>query len=156
MSKTNCLLLQSRPPNPRPTTHVHASSSGSRISPLTSLLPLTPTTSCLGHPTKHLDKMTYPPSRRGNWIPWWLPLYRISAYQVPMCPYFRPQLLSVPIILTSLYLVVLLQAQKAHRLLELAQKPRSTRPQSEPQPKAHHRVRPGKRTVQLALRLCCL
>ena len=156
MSKTNCLLLQSRPPNPLPTTNVQDSSSGSRISPLTSLLPLTPTTSCLGHPTKHLDKMTYPPSRRGNWIPWWLPLYRISAYQVPMCPYFRPQLLSVPIILTSLYLVVLLQAQKAHRLLELAQKPRSTRPQSEPQPKAHHRVRPGKRTVQLALRLCCL
>ena len=89
--------------------------------------------------------MAHPPSRWGNWIPWWLPLYRISAYQLPMCPYFRPQLLSVPVILTSLYLLVLLQAQKAHRLLELAQKPRSARPQSEPQPKAHHRVRDQER-----------
>lgn len=87
------------------------------------------------------------------------PPHGITTHQVLTCPRFRPQPLSIPVILTSLYLSVRVlgcKQQNTDRLLGLAQEPRSTRSQPEPQPKSHLRVRPGKTAVQLALRLHCL
>lgn len=91
--------------------------------------------------------------------------HRIVAHQVPMCPHSRPQLLSISMILASLYFLGRVLGCKHRTLMDfphgwgwlesLAQQLGRTGPQPEPRPKSHLRARPGRTTVELTLRFHC-
>lgn len=78
----------------------------SRPSPLAPLLPLTHSASCLGYPTKHLDRVSHPHSKIRK------PGSSVAAHPGEslltrsQCLHSRLQLFFTPMILTSLYLLV--------------------------------------------------
>lgn len=165
MTQLGWLLLQSTPPTPflELISLLPVPSSGSRLTPLISYpsptaLPFWATSPRQGVPstfqTRKLDPSVAAPHTH---------THRIIAHQVPMCPHSRPQLLSISMILASLYFLGKVLGCKHRTLMAFprgwlesqAQQLGRTGPQPEPQPKSHLRARPGRTTVELTVRLHC-
>lgn len=147
MTQLGCLLLQSTPPTPFlelisfPPPHPLAP--GSLLSypscPSCTALPFWATSPRQGVPstfqTRKLDPSVAASTPH---------THRIIAHQVPMCPHSRPQLLSISVILASLYFLGRVLGCKHRTLMDfprgwlesLAQQLGRTGPQPEPQPKS--------------------